>query len=48
MTKTNKAIYEGREVTIITIFTDINIAMIEDENGEILDVEASLIRITNS
>ena len=40
----NSAIYEGKEVKIITIFTDIDVALVEDENGEIFDVQNSLLR----
>lgn len=36
--------YEGKPVTVITVFSDIDIAMIEDANGEIFDVKNSLIR----
>lgn len=39
--------YEGRPVTVITIFSDNDIAMIEDENGNILDVKKSLIKYQN-
>ncbi len=37
-------VYEGKKVTIITVFSDIDIAMIEDENGKIFDVKNSQIR----
>ena len=42
------ATYDGKPVTIITIFTDIDIAMIEDENGNILDVKNSELREIDS
>jgi len=51
-TQTNKsntnATYEGKPVTIITVFTDIDMAMIEDENGNILDVKNSELREIDS
>ena len=40
--------YEGRPVTVITVFSDIDIAMIEDENGNIMDVKNSLLRVSES
>ena len=42
------ATYEGKPVTIITVFTDIGMAMIEDENGNILDVKNSELREIDS
>jgi len=39
----NTAKYRGKTVTIITVFSDIDLAMVEDENGNILDVPHSLL-----
>ena len=38
------AIYNGKSVKVITVFLDIDVALIEDENGEIFDVKNSLLR----
>ena len=40
--------YDGKPVTVITVFSDIDVAMIEDENGNILDVKKSLLIISES
>ena len=37
-------LYEGEEVNVITIFRDINIAIIEDKDGNIFEVQANLLR----
>ncbi len=42
------ATYKDKTVTVITIFSDIGIAMIEDEDGNILDVKSSELREVNS
>ena len=42
------ATYQGRPVKIITVFSDTDLAMVEDEDGNILDVKHSLLSITSS
>lgn len=45
---TNMAMYQGKPVKIITIFSDADLAMVEDENGNILDVKHSHLSIVSS
>lgn len=40
--------HEGKPVTIITVFTDMDIAMIEDEDGNIMDVKHSELQIVDN
>ncbi len=52
LTQTNKSntnvTYDGKPVTIITVFTDIDVAMIEDEDGNVIDVKNSELREIDS
>jgi len=40
---TNTALYKGETISIITIFKDRDIAVVEDSNGNIFDVKSSLL-----
>ena len=37
------AMYKGQKITVITVFKDIDIAIVEDEEGNIFDIKNSLI-----
>lgn len=43
-----KQTYEGKQVKVITVFSDIGVAIVEDEYGNIFDVKNSFIRTVNS
>ncbi|QOY51042.1 hypothetical protein [Candidatus Sulfurimonas baltica] len=40
--------YEGKQIKVITVFSDIGVAIVEDEYGNIFDVKNSVIRTVNS
>jgi len=36
--------YNGKKCTVITVFSDINIARVEDEKGEIFDIDSKYLK----